>query len=86
VYAGGIVGDWANIDAAVIEPGDSSGLPLARHLREVGCPVVFTSIFPAEQEALDLDPAAYFVKPFALQELEGALIAALAAAKTKTAA
>ena len=67
-----------DVDAAVIEPGDPSGLPLARHLRERGCPVVFTSIFPAEQEALDLEPAAYFVKPFALQELAGALVAALA--------
>jgi DNA-binding response OmpR family regulator len=39
---------------------------------------VFTSIFPAEREALDLEPAAYFIKPFALQELEAALSAALA--------
>ena len=58
------------MDAAVIEPGDSTGLPHARHLRKLGCPVVFTSIFPAEREALDLEPAAYFVKPFALQELD----------------
>lgn len=78
MYADGNGAGTPDVDAAVIEPGDSSGLPLARHLRELGRPVVFTSIFPAEKEALDLDPAAYFVKPFALQQLESALAAALA--------
>jgi DNA-binding response OmpR family regulator len=66
-----------DVDAAVIEPGDSQGLAVARLLRGLGRPVVFTSIFPAEQEMLDLEPAAYFVKPFALIELEHALDAAL---------
>jgi hypothetical protein len=61
----------------VIEPGDGHGLTIARRLRELGRPVVFASIFPAEQEMLDLDPAAYFVKPFALADLEHALDAAL---------
>jgi len=65
------------VDAAVIEPGHGQGLAIARRLRELGCPFVFTSIFPAEQEMLDLEPAAYFVKPFALAELEHALGAAL---------
>ena len=67
-----------DVDAAVIEPGDSHGLACARRLRELGRPVVFASIFPAEQETLDLEPAAYFVKPFALAELEHALESALA--------
>src|SRR5579862_6122226 len=66
------------VDAAVIEPGDPQGLPYARRLRELGLPVVFTSIFPAEQDALELEPAAYFVKPFSLNELETVLCAALA--------
>jgi DNA-binding response OmpR family regulator len=61
------------VDAAVIEPGDTQGLSVARRLRRRGVPVVFASIFPAEQEMLDLEPAAYFVKPFALAELEHAL-------------
>ena len=69
-----------DVDAAVIEPGDSKGLAVARRLRELGRPVVFASIFPAEQEMLDLEPAAYFVKPFALAELEHALDDALGAA------
>ena len=64
--------------AAVIEPGDARGLPLARSLRESGCPVIFTSIFPADQESLDLEPVAYFVKPFGLTELRNALADALA--------
>ena len=79
VYADDNGGPMPDIDAAVIEPGDFAGMRLARHVRALGCPVVFTSIFPAEREALDLEPAAYFIKPFALQELEGALSAALAA-------
>jgi DNA-binding response OmpR family regulator len=79
VYADGNGGPMQDVDAAVIEPGDFAGIRLARQVRELGRPVVFTSIFPAEREALDLGPAAYFVKPFALQELEAALVAALAA-------
>lgn len=66
-----------DVDAAVIEPGDGHGLAVARRLRALGRPVVFASIFPAEQEVLDLEPAAYFVKPFALAELEHALGLAL---------
>src|SRR5690242_7492597 len=34
------------VDAAVIEPGDSQGLAIARVLRALGLPVVFASIFP----------------------------------------
>jgi DNA-binding response OmpR family regulator len=67
----------SDVDAAVIEPGDSHGLACARHLGGLGRPVVLASIFPAEQETLDLEPVAYFVKPFALVELEQALEAAL---------
>jgi CheY-like chemotaxis protein len=69
--------DAPEVDAAVIEPGDSQGLALARRLRQLGRPIVFASIFPADQEMLDLEPAAYFVKPFALAELEHALGQAL---------
>jgi len=78
VYPSGNAGPMPDVDAAVIEPGDFAGLRYARHVRGLGRPVVFTSIFPAEREALDLEPAAYFVKPFALHELSGALAAALA--------
>ena len=70
-----------DVQAAVIEPGDDQGLVYARRLRALGRPVVFTSIFPAERETLELGPVAYFVKPFALAELEQALETALAQAQ-----
>lgn len=66
-----------DVDVAVIEPGDGHGLALARRLRALGLPVVFASIFPADTETLELEPAAYFVKPFALSDLEQALAEAL---------
>jgi DNA-binding response OmpR family regulator len=69
--------DLSEVDAGVIEPGEGSGLPVARRLRALGRPVVFTSIFPADDETLGLEPAAYLVKPFALHKLESALAAAL---------
>jgi len=68
------------IDAAVIEPGESTGLLLARRLRGRDVPVLFTSIYPADTLALDLTPAAYLVKPFPLYMLERALGEALATA------
>jgi CheY-like chemotaxis protein len=70
--------DVTAVDAAVIEPGELDGLRLARALRAKGVPVLFTSIYPAESELLDLDPVAYLVKPFPLYTLERALVAALA--------
>jgi CheY-like chemotaxis protein len=65
-------------DAAVIEPGEGPGLTLARRLRALDVPVLFTSIFPADHDALELQPSAYLVKPFPLYALENALDAALA--------
>jgi CheY-like chemotaxis protein len=70
-----------DVDAAVIEPGDDEGIARARRLRALGLPVVFASIFPADRETLELEPVAYFVKPFALAELEQALEVALAQPK-----
>ena len=69
--------DHIGVDAAVIEPGEPVGLHIARSLRAKDVPVLFTSIYPAETEALDLKPAAYLVKPFPLYALERALEAAL---------
>ncbi len=66
-----------DIDVAVIEPGDGSGLPLARRLRDRDRPVVFTSIFPPDDRSLDLTPVAYLVKPFSLFDLENALGSAI---------
>jgi DNA-binding response OmpR family regulator len=76
-YADGDL-DLIGVDAAVIEPGVEAGLRLARSLRERNVPVLFTSIYPAETELLELGPAAYLVKPFPLFALERALDQALA--------
>jgi CheY-like chemotaxis protein len=77
-YAGGDV-THIGVDAAVVEPGEQVGLDLARGLRALDVPVLFTSIYPADDEVLQLRPAAYLVKPFPLYALERALQAALAA-------
>jgi DNA-binding response OmpR family regulator len=71
----GVDQELDSVDAAVIEPGE--GLALAQRLRAHGLPVIFTSIFPPSPEALELEPMAYLVKPFALYTLENALTAAL---------
>ena len=84
VHASGPV-DVAAVDAAVIEPGEGAGLPVARELKTAGVPVLFTSIFPADREALDLQPTAYLVKPFPLYALEAALAMALGAAPARAA-
>jgi len=76
-YLGGDV-DHIGIDAAVIEPGETSALQVARSLRSRNVPVLFTSIYPPDAAVLDLEPAAYLVKPFPLYALERALEAALA--------
>lgn len=77
--------DVANVDAAVIEPGEGDGLLLARRLRQGGTPVVFISIFPPDRETLDLEPTAYLVKPFALYALEKALADAVEPARASAA-
>lgn len=76
-FAGGGV-EHLGIDAAVIEPGEASARDVARSLRDRDVPVLFTSIYPADEDLLGLDPAAYLVKPFPLYALERALESALA--------
>jgi DNA-binding response OmpR family regulator len=78
--------DLSAFDAAVIEPGDEVGLRLARALRATNVPVLFTSIYPAEDDVLALEPAAYLVKPFPLSALERALATALTPAQLPVAA
>jgi DNA-binding response OmpR family regulator len=83
-FDGGDV-EHVELDAAVIEPGEASALQVARSLRLRNVPVLFTSIYPAEAEVLELEPAAYLVKPFPLYALERALEAALSPAHTRDA-
>jgi DNA-binding response OmpR family regulator len=84
-YTGGSV-EHLHLDAAVIEPGEESGLRVAKGLRSRNVPVLFTSIYPAEQAALELSPSAYLVKPFPLYALERALDAALSQVRPPAAA
>ncbi|HEX4680201.1 MAG TPA: hypothetical protein VH210_13465 [Gaiellaceae bacterium] len=84
-FLGGDV-DHIGVDAAVIEPGEASALQAARSLRARNVPVLFTSIYPPETEALELEPAAYLVKPFPLYALERALEAALSLTHARDAA
>jgi hypothetical protein len=69
--------DELGVDAAVIEPGEPEGLRAAIRMCAQGVPLLFTSIFPADEETLALNPAAYLVKPFPLYALEHALANAL---------
>ena len=80
-FMGGDV-DHIGVDAAVIEPGETSSLQLAKSLRSRNVPVLFTSIYPPDAAALELEPAVYLVKPFPLYALERALESALGAALT----
>jgi hypothetical protein len=66
-------------DLAVIEPGEGDGLAIARGLHAHNVPLLFTSIYPPTPEALELEPAAYLVKPFPLSAIERALTQTLAA-------
>ena len=65
--------DSIDLDAAVIDPDEGEGLSLSRRLRARDVPVIFTSIFPAGAQAIELTPVVYLVKPFALYTLEQAL-------------
>ena len=55
----------------VVEPASRVDLDSAKDLREADpqLPIVCVSILPAFDEALDLDPAAYLVKPFTVAGL-----------------
>jgi DNA-binding response OmpR family regulator len=75
---GGAAVEHIGVDAAVIEPGEADGLRLAKCLRAQKVPVLFTSIYPANESLLELEPSAYLVKPFPLYALERALESALA--------
>jgi hypothetical protein len=78
--------DPTTIDAAVIEPGEPAGLRLAIRMCAQDTPILFTSIFPADDATLALRPAAYLVKPFPLYRLEEALVCALSSGAAHAAA
>jgi CheY-like chemotaxis protein len=55
----------------VVEPASEPDLEAAQRLREAhpDLPIVCISILPAFDEALELEPAAYLVKPFTIAGL-----------------
>lgn len=78
LHVPGSVPDPGTVDIAVIEPGDACGIELAHALSDRHVPLLFTSIYPPDEELLALAPTSYLVKPFPLYALERALGAALA--------
>jgi hypothetical protein len=82
VYAdarsGGALVD-ADVDVLLIEPADPSALSTARalRLRRRELPIICASIYPDSPGTEALRPLAYLMKPFALVELERALLAAV---------
>ena len=75
-FAGGSL-EGLDVDAAVVEPGEDTALRVARALRARDVPVLFASIYPPDNELLELRPVTYLVKPFPLYALERALQQAL---------
>lgn len=70
----------AGIDVCVIEPAIPGGDELMQTLRDAGVPVVCASIYPPTHAQRMLHPVAYLLKPFALGDLERAVITATALA------
>ena len=69
--------DLATVDACVLEPAASSGADLVQALAQASIPTVLVSIWPPSVELEDLEPVAYLLKPFALADLERALLDAV---------
>jgi hypothetical protein len=73
--AGGL--DLSSVDACVLEPAASAGDEAAHALAQAGIPTVCVSIWPPSAGLHELDPVAYLLKPFALDDLERALVDAV---------
>jgi two-component SAPR family response regulator len=67
------------VDVVVLEPELLRGVQLAKLLREVrpDLPVVIQSLQPLTDEARELRPAAYLMKPWSLSQLSQAIELAL---------
>lgn len=73
-----IEGELLDIDLVLVEPQAWGGVELARKVRdETGAAVLCISVAPPSEETRALEPVSHMVKPFALSELEGAVVAAL---------
>jgi hypothetical protein len=71
--------DLAPVDAIVLEPSHPACVERAQAFRAVNghTPIVCTSIDLPGAGARRLAPSAYLIKPFALPDLEAALVSAL---------
>jgi DNA-binding response OmpR family regulator len=67
------------VDLVLAEPAYGNGLRHARALRQRdgSLPIVLVSILPPKSPFLELSPAAYLMKPFAIAALERAVEDAL---------
>jgi two-component SAPR family response regulator len=76
--SGGALAD-ADVDVLLIEPADPTALSTARalRLRRRELPIICASIYPESPAAERLRPLAYLIKPFALVELERAVLTAV---------
>ena len=79
VLADGSLDQLLGADAYVFEPGHDAALALAAWARQHAPRVALlcASIFPPGHATDALEPDAYLVKPFPLEQLERALIEAL---------
>jgi DNA-binding response OmpR family regulator len=67
--------------AMILEPASVAGLAAATELRRrLGdLPIICISILPPTRATRSLTPCAHLMKPFHLQEVEAAIVSALAA-------
>jgi DNA-binding response OmpR family regulator len=72
-------GDPLECDLLILEPTSSSGCLVAERLRAArrDLPIICISTEPPSRAVRELGPVAYFVKPFAIAEIEQAVANAL---------
>jgi DNA-binding response OmpR family regulator len=74
--------DPVGVDLVLVEPQGWGATELARRAREEsGAAVLCISVAPPTEESRALEPVAHMVKPFALAELDRAVMDALAGRK-----
>ena len=72
-------GDAPEVGLLLFEPADAPSFTLAQRLRaaDAGLPMIDVSMLPPSAETRALSPASHLLKPFSLEQLEGALERAL---------
>ncbi len=70
--------DLDGAGALLLEPAAAEAAEAASVARACGVPVVCVSIYPPSDETRALEPVAFLHKPFAIVDLERAIVEALA--------